>query len=149
MSVFFGTFEYNLDAKNRLTVPPFFREMLKKEKEKYFMVTVGLNDCLYLFLPCEWENLISKNSEIFTSPDKEQMRAFKRFFFSNAKKADTDKLGRILITPYHKRYAKLKKQIVIAGVGNKAEIWDIKLWQDYNKKKIKPNKAKFSKIYDI
>lgn len=149
MSVFFGTAKYNLDAKGRLTLPPSFRYLLKKEKEKYFMVTVGLNNCLYLFLPSQWEKLIADNMNIFSSTDKEQVRAFKRFFFGNAKKLQTDKLGRILIDPHHRQYAKLKKYTVIIGVGNKAEIWDYKCWQNYNKKIIEPNKVKFSKIYDI
>jgi MraZ protein len=149
MSVFFGTSKYNLDTKNRLTLPPPVRKLLKKEKAKHFMITVGLNDCLYLFLPSQWEKLISDNMSIFNSPDKERVRAFKRFFFGNAKKAEPDKLGKILLDPGHRQYAKLKKQVIIIGVGNKAEIWDSKSWQNYNKKTIEPNKLKFSRIYDI
>ncbi|HUT86097.1 MAG TPA: division/cell wall cluster transcriptional repressor MraZ [Elusimicrobiales bacterium] len=149
MGVFFGLHKYNLDGKNRLILPVYFRNLLKKEKAKYFMLALGFNKCLYLFLPSQWEKISQDNLSIFKSSDKEKERAFKRFFFGNAVKAEVDKLGRVLVNTVHKKYAGLKKKIIVVGVGNKAEIWDANQWEKYNRKVIIPNKEKFSKIYDI
>ena len=149
MKTFFGRHQYSLDTKHRLILPVAFRNLLKTEKAKYFVVTLGLDKCLYLFLPAQWEKIAEDSLSIFKSADKQKERAFKRFFFANALKADVDKMGRILISPVHKKYAGLKKKITIIGVGNKAEIWDSKAWENYSAKVITPNKAKFAKIYDI
>jgi len=149
MGVFFGTDEYRLDAKNRLFLPPRFRDALAKEKGRHFMLTTGLGDCLYLFLPSQWEALLSNNMEIFRTSDKNEERALKRFFFGNAAEAPVDSMGRILIAQTHKDYAKLRKDAAVIGVGNKAEIWDLASWKKYQKTEIAPREKKFSKIYDI
>jgi MraZ protein len=149
MNTFFGIHQYSLDSKNRLILPVYYRRLVKSEKARHFMITLGLNRCLYLFLPSQWEKISEDNLSIFKSSDKEKERAFKRFFFGSAVKSQIDRLGRILINPMHKKYAGLKKKIVIVGVGSKAEIWDSSGWQTYNKKVIEPNKNKFGKIYDI
>lgn len=146
---FYGEYPYTLDSKNRIFIPVRFREELKKEKENYMMLTIGINHCLYLFLPSKWEELISNNMQIFKSENKEEERAFKRFFFGNATDAPLDEQGRILIPQNHKNYASLKRDVIIRGVGNKAEIWNLNLWNKYKKEVMGPLFAKFSKIFDI
>ena len=149
MGAFFGIDEYTLDPKNRLFFPPRYRQALDNEQGKHFMLTTGLNGCLYLFLPSQWNALLEGNMLEFKSGDKEEERAFKRFFFGNAAEAPLDSMGRILIGQNHKNYAELSKKVVVIGVGNKAELWDVERWERYKQQAIVPNEQKFSKIYDI
>lgn len=149
MPAFYGITQYKLDPKNRLFLPAAFRAALKKEKGGHFMLTTGLNGCLYLFLPSQWEGLLANNMQVFRGDDREQERAFKRFFFGNAQEAEVDSAGRILISSQQREYAALERDAVIVGVGNKAEIWSAARWNKYNEEAIKPNAALFSKVYDI
>ncbi|MBI4802346.1 MAG: division/cell wall cluster transcriptional repressor MraZ [Elusimicrobia bacterium] len=149
MSTLYGEYSYVLDSKNRMFIPARFREVLHKEDKNYFMLSIGLDRCLYLFLPSKWEELIAHSAEIFKSENKEEQRAFKRFFFGNAADAQLDEQGRILVPQNQKKYASLKKQIMILGVGNKAEIWDAQTWSRYKKDVMGPASAKYGKLFDL
>ncbi|MGC8867480.1 MAG: division/cell wall cluster transcriptional repressor MraZ [Elusimicrobiales bacterium] len=149
MSSFYGEYQFVIDQKNRVFIPAKFRDELKKEKAKKFMITIGLDGCLYIFPPSTWHQLMKNNMEIFRSENKEEERAFKRFFFSNACELDIDEQGRILIPNSHRGYASINRDVVIIGAGNKIEIWAKEKWQDYSEKKIKKSIKKFSKILDI
>lgn len=149
MASFYGEYQFVMDPKNRVFIPSKFRDEIKKEKAKYFMITIGLDGCLYIFPPSTWNELLKNNMEVFRSENKEEERAFKRFFFSNASEAEIDEQGRILISNSHKNYADIKKDVVIIGAGNKIEIWAKEKWEEYNNTKIKKSIEKFSKILDI
>ena len=149
MSTLYGEYSYVMDVKNRVFVPARFRDELHKEDKNYFMLSIGLDHCLYIFLPSKWEELIANNMAAFKSDKKEEERAFKRHFFGNAADAQLDEQGRILIPQNQKAYASLKKDILIRGAGNKAEIWDAKVWSKYKKDVMDPSLEKFSKIVDL
>ncbi|MCR4295663.1 MAG: hypothetical protein NUW21_09030, partial [Elusimicrobia bacterium] len=82
MALLIGRYDYSLDPKNRLAVPPKYREVLAQEKGRSFYLTSGMEGCLYLFLPAQWEKMLGDDLKMFSLPDKEQERAFKRKFFS-------------------------------------------------------------------
>ena len=149
MGSLYGEYSYVMDAKSRVFIPARFREELSREDKNYLMVSLGLDRCLYIFLPSKWEELIANNMEIFKSENKQEERAFKRFFFGNAADAQLDEQGRILLPQNQKAYASLKKEILIRGVGNKAEIWDAQIWSKYKKDVMEPSFDKFSKIIDL
>lgn len=149
MGALYGEHAYNLDSKNRVFVPARFREELKKEKECHFMLTIGLDYPLYMFLPSQWESLIANNMQAFRSDNREEERAFKRMFFGNAVDVVVDDQGRILIPSNHKAHARLKKNLIIRGVGNKVEIWDAKCWLKYKKEIAEPSFEKISKLLDL
>jgi len=149
MSSLYGEYTYVMDAKSRVFIPARLREELRREDKNYFMLSTGLDRCLYIFLPSKWDELLANNAEIFKSENKEEARAFKRFFFGNASDAQLDEQGRILIPQNQKVYASLKKDILIRGVGNKAEIWDAQTWSKYSKEVMEPSFEKFSKIIDL
>jgi MraZ protein len=149
MSSLYGEYEYVIDAKSRVFIPSRFRDELRKEDKNYLMLSVGLDNCLYIFLPSKWEELLAGNMQVFKSENKEEERAFKRFFFGNDCEAELDDQGRILIPHNQKIYASLKKDVLIRGVGNKAEIWDAQVWSKYKKDVIEPSLGKFGKILDI
>jgi len=124
MPALIGKYDYTLDLKNRLFVPPRYRELLAVEHGRHFVLSMGIDRCLYLFLPSQWEALISAGNESIRFGDKRKQRAVKRVLFSGAMEAAPDEQGRILVPQELKEYAALRKEVVIAGSGNKAELWD-------------------------
>ena len=123
-----GEFEHNIDAKGRLFMPAKLRESLGK----HFVVTKGVDGCLDVYPLNEWEKL--KNSFAQKMMPKQKERDVSRFIFGGAVEADPDKQGRILLPINLRTYAKLADMALIVGVGAKAEIWDAKRYEDYNKK---------------
>ena len=149
MALLIGRYEYSLDPKNRLSIPSKFREALLQEKATCFYLTSGLDGCLYLFLPSQWNKLLENDLQAFTMPDKEKERAYKRKFFSEATEVELDSAGRILIPQYLKAHAGLKEQVLVQGAGKRAEIWDQKSWNSYNKSKGEPIYRMVGKTLEI
>ena len=93
-----------------------------------FIVTRGLDKCLFVYPNAEWDNVISKYKEL---PNTKDARAFMRFFLSGASVTDYDKQGRINISGPLKSYANLSKECVIIGVNERIEIWDKDSWENF------------------
>jgi len=146
---FIGQYLHAIDAKNRLFIPPAFREKLSAEKAKAFIMTTGLDGCLWLFLPSQWENLLSGRVSAISLPDKELERAFKRKFFAEATEASVDPQGRILVPQLLKAYAGLKRNVFVQGANTRIEIWDEARWRHYSRTKIQPSLKKFGKVLEI
>jgi MraZ protein len=149
MTLLIGRYEYSLDSKNRLAIPPKFREALQAEKGDRLYLTSGLEGCLYLFLPSQWSRLLDNDLQAFALPDKEQERAFKRKFFSEATDVELDSAGRVLVPGYLKEHAGLKADVLVQGAGKRAEIWDAKRWDSYTKAKVDPAYKLVSKSLEI
>ncbi|MFI5347019.1 MAG: division/cell wall cluster transcriptional repressor MraZ [Elusimicrobiota bacterium] len=149
MALLIGRYDYSLDPKNRLAVPPKYREVLAQEKGRSFYLTSGMEGCLYLFLPAQWEKLLADDLKMFSMPDKEAERAFKRKFFSEAVEVEPDAQGRILVPQYLKEHAGLRFDVLVQGAGNRAEIWDAKRWAAYEKSTIAPAYKKIGKSVEI
>ena len=112
-----GEYHHNIDDKGRLVIPTKYREELGDE----FIITRGIERCLYVYCKVEWEKLVSKlNTVPFTKKDA---RTFMRSFFSGATVCEFDKSGRINITSPLVSYAGLTKECVIIGVNDRLEIW--------------------------
>lgn len=112
-----GEFHHNIDEKGRLVIPTKFREELGND----FVISKGIEKCLYVYSNTEWEKLVSKlNTLPFTKKDT---RSFTRFFFSGATVEKFDKSGRINITSPLVSYAGLDKECIIIGVNDHLEIW--------------------------
>ena len=124
--MFIGEFQHNLDEKGRLAIPAKFRADLKKGA----VVTKGLYNCLFLYTKDAWEELItSKLSRL--SFNKANQRAFARFMLSGASEVEFDAQGRIVLPEYLRHFADLHKQVVIAGLYDRLEIWDKDRWEAY------------------
>ncbi|MDX9871656.1 MAG: division/cell wall cluster transcriptional repressor MraZ [Clostridia bacterium] len=124
--MFTGEYQHGVDEKGRLIVPAKFREVLGD----LFMITKGLDNCLFVYPQSEWSILENKLKNLpFTNKDA---RAFARFFFSGAGECETDKQGRILITANLREYAHIVKDVVIIGVGTRIEIWAKEIWEKYS-----------------
>ncbi len=152
ISVTIGQYDYTLDTKNRLVVPPSYREALVRENGSHFFVTTALGDdpCLWFFLPSQWEKLLEDfNEQTKHIKDKSQVRAARVKIFGSASQVQADEQGRILVPHNLKEYAKLKKDVVIVGAGNKAEIWDDAKFQRFSKTKADPAMTKLAKDLDL
>lgn len=124
--MFMGEYNHSVDAKGRLIVPSKFREQLGNE----FVVTKGLDGCLFVYSKSEWENIEEKFRNVpLTTKDA---RKFARFFFAGAASCEVDKQGRILLPVVLREYAGIEKDVVSVGVFNRVEIWDKDKWQESN-----------------
>lgn len=123
MPALIGRYEHTLDDKNRMFVPSRYREMLHAEGGRHFILSMGLDRCVYLFLPSQWERLLSQSQELFQFKDKRRQRAVKRVLFSSAQEAGLDEQGRILIPQHLRLHGGLRRELMVVGTGNKAEIW--------------------------
>jgi len=124
--LFYGEYQHSVDAKGRVIVPSRFREGLGEK----FIITKGLDNCLFVYSLDEWSNLETKLKTLPLS--SKDARAFIRFFFSGATECEVDKQGRILIPANLREYAGLEKEIYIIGVSTRVEIWDKLKWEAYN-----------------
>ena len=121
-----GEYEHTLDAKGRLAVPAKLRESLGGK----FIITKGLDGCLFVYDMEQWQLLEQKLAALPMSLG--DARKFTRFLFGGACEAECDKQGRVLLPPNLRRHASLEKDAVIVGVGNRVEIWDAQKWAEYN-----------------
>lgn len=120
-----GEYRHNVDVKGRVSVPSKFREDLGQS----FVVTKGLDNCLFMYSKTEWETFENKLKQLpLTNQDA---RSFMRFFFAGATECEVDKQGRINIPQVLREYANITKDVVIVGVATRAEIWDSQNWKNY------------------
>ncbi len=126
ISVFLGEYQHTIDAKNRIVLPSKFRDGLGQ----HFVVTKGLDNCLFVYAMPEWEALHDKVKSLPVTD--ENVRRFVRFFFGGAMDVEPDSQGRVMIPANLREYAEIKKEIVSIGVSNRIEIWSKENWNAYN-----------------
>ena len=118
-----GEYDHSLDAKGRLTMPAKLREDMGEK----FIITTGLDGCLFGFSMSEWQKFEDK---LKTLPiTNKNARNFVRFFLSGATECEIDKQGRFLIPNNLRLAAELDKEAVIIGVGTRLEIWNKANWE--------------------
>jgi len=123
--MFMGEYRHSLDDKGRLIIPSKFRGELGAS----FVVTRGLDHCLFAYPRSEWSHLEEKLKSLpFTRADA---RAFTRFFFSGAIEVELDKQGRISLPAHLREFAQLEKDCVVIGVSTRVEIWSKENWESY------------------
>jgi MraZ protein len=128
--MFIGEYQHGLDSKNRMIIPSKLREELGNK----FILTKGLDGCLYAYPMSEWKILEEKLKSLpLTNKDA---RAFVRFFFAGACEVELDKQGRGLLPQNLIEYANIEKEIVSIGVLTRIEIWSKEKWTEYNEANI-------------
>ncbi len=123
--MFLGEYRHSIDDKNRLAVPAKFRQLLISGA----VITKGLDECLFLYPKAAWESWSEKLAKLPISQSKS--RAFLRMMLGGAMEVELDKQGRVVLPDYLKGYAGLKKQVVIAGLYDRLEVWDTDKWEQY------------------
>ncbi len=120
-----GEYQHNIDTKGRIIVPSKFRDGLGEQ----FVVTRGLDQCLFAYPMNEWHQLEEKLKKLPLT--KKDARAFTRFFFSGAVECELDKQGRINIPAPLRKYAGIEKECAVIGVSNRVEFWAENKWNEF------------------
>ena len=124
--MFIGEYEHTVDVKGRIIMPSKLRENIGEK----FIITKGLDKCLFAYSKSEWTNFEEK---LKTLPlTNKNARDFVRFFLSGAVECEIDKQGRFLVPANLRTYANIDKEIVIIGVGTRLEIWNKESWTNYS-----------------
>lgn len=132
-----GEYHHSLDDKGRLTIPSKIREELGSS----FVITRGLDGCLFIYPNEEWKQVVNKYKEL---PNIKDARNFMRFLLSGASNCDFDKQGRVNLSLPLMKYAGLTKECVIIGVNDHLEVWSEERWQSF----MEINEEQFSDIAD-
>ena len=124
--MFIGEYSHSVDSKGRIIVPAKFRTGLGER----FILTKGLDNCLFVFPEKEWEIFEEKLKRLpLTSRDA---RAFVRLFFSGAAICERDRQGRMTLPANLKKHANINKDVITIGVSTRIEIWGKEEWGKYN-----------------
>ena len=120
-----GEHEYTIDDKNRLTLPAKFRDSFAEG----LVLTRGLDHCVNAFSPAGWEAYVADRLAGL-DPHSSEARKIRRYLFAGATEVQPDKQGRVMVPGYLAQYAGLARDVVVAGVGDRLEIWDRAAWRD-------------------
>lgn len=122
--MFFGEFEYKIDEKGRLPVPPKFRNELKDG----VVLAPGIEKCITAYTIPEWKKLAAT---LTSNPlTRSKMRRLSRALFSTAFSTKIDNQGRIAIPAPLKEYADITDEVVVAGANTYLEIWNKSSWEE-------------------
>ena len=124
--MFMGEYNHTIDPKGRLIIPSKFRDLLGDE----FIVTKGLDGCLWVYPKNEWQDLEEKLSKL--PLNNKSARKITRFLVSGATTCELDKQGRILLPQVLREFGQLEKDVVLAGNLKRVEIWSKANWTEQN-----------------
>lgn len=123
--MFIGEYNHSIDSKGRLAIPAKFRHALSEGA----VVTRGVDNCLVLYSKEQWREIAQKLAKLPQSQTK--ARAYARLQLAGAMDIDFDVQGRVTLPEYLRTFAGLKKQIVVAGLFDRLELWDYDKWNKY------------------
>jgi len=135
--MFMGEYHHTIDDKGRITIPAKLRYELGEE----FIVSKGLDGCLFLYPKDEWNNVTEKYKEL---PNTRDARNYLRIMLGGAVNSEFDKQGRINISGPLINHADLKKDCIIIGVNERLEIWSKDRWENF----LSDNEESISDIAD-
>ncbi|BBL34497.1 transcriptional regulator MraZ [Nitrosomonas stercoris] len=128
--MFRGSTQLNLDSKGRLAIPAKYRDELLGKCDGHIVVTADPSRCLVIYPQPVWAPIEAQLNKMFSL--NEQVRRLQRLVIGNACEVEMDSSGRILIGPYLRQFAGLQKEVVLAGLGEKFELWDMEKWNQEN-----------------
>ena len=122
--MFFGEFEYKIDEKGRVPIPPRFRRDLREG----VILAPGAEKCITVYPLAEWKKL----AETLTSSSvvRSKLRRLKRALFATAFNLSMDGQGRIALPTSLRQYAEIVDEVVIAGANNYLELWNKVHWDE-------------------
>ncbi len=125
--MFRGRFEYSLDDKGRVKIPPKFKELLRGRNINTLVMTI-FDDCIYAYPHDVWEELEKKAVNLPLT--NKAARRFKRMFFSSAQDVNIDRQGRVLIPQVLREDAAIEKDVVVLGNLDHIEFWSKERWEE-------------------
>lgn len=125
---FRGTFDHTLDAKNRLTVPARYRATFADGV--VLAMPVDQQPCVGVWRPAEYERYTERAlSEL--PPLSSKLAQLERFFYGSSQDAELDAAGRIMVPSFLTEHAKLQREVVVVGAGDRLELWNRQDWNDH------------------
>ena len=135
LNTFTGEFSYTVDAKGRVNIPSKFRKVLSADNEDTFVITRGMDPCVWVYPIVIWQNIENDLKNLSS------LSAINRTFVRNTVRYATpltyDGQGRIQLTTNLINYADLDKKTLIIGMVNKIEIWNPDRLKEIDKKNMK------------
>lgn len=122
-----GEYHHSVDEKGRLALPTKFR----KDLSAGVVVTRGLDHCLFVYTKQTWDKVAGRLANL--PMNQKNNRAFARLMLAGAMDAQIDGQGRVVLPDYLRTFAGLSKNVVVAGVHDRLEIWDEAEWEKYTK----------------
>jgi MraZ protein len=127
--MFRGRYEHTIDAKGRTSLPARYRDVLSSIGERRIILTSALDPCLVAYTAPEWHAFEERLAKL-PQFDK-AVQKLKRLYVSGAVECEVDDSGRILVPPTLRGHAHLAKNVLWAGSGKYAELWDAELWKEH------------------
>lgn len=118
-----GEFEHSVDDKNRLTLPAKFRQALAAG----VVLTRGLDACVNVYGSADWHRLVEGRLAPL-DPLSGEARTLQRFFYGGAVETQPDRQGRVMLPPALIEHARLGREVVVVGLGDRLEIWNRSAW---------------------
>lgn len=131
--MFGGVTHLNIDPKNRLAIPARYRDILQVHSAGKLVITLESAQCLLLYPEHEWSKAREKVQNLPNSLHP-LVKSYQRLVLGYAESVEIDKVGRVLLPAALKDMAKLNREIVLVGMGNRFELWDKENWQQETEK---------------
>ncbi|MGK7396425.1 MAG: division/cell wall cluster transcriptional repressor MraZ [Candidatus Cyclobacteriaceae bacterium M3_2C_046] len=129
MSGFQSEYECKIDAKGRLVLPAKIKAQLPESSGNTIVLRRGFEPCLVIYPKVEFNKIYSRISGL--NEFNEEFRTLQRNFFRGNTTIELDNMGRFLIPKSMARYAQLEKEVVVVGLGNRVEIWNPDLYDEF------------------
>lgn len=129
MSIFTGEYECKLDAKGRLVLPSRIKSRLPETSGNQVVLMRGMEPCLVLYSLVEYRKIYSRIAAL--NEFNEEYRKLQRNFFRRVAEIELDSAGRLLVPKMMMKYASLEKEVIVVGMGNRVEIWNTKVYDEY------------------
>tara|TARA_S200000501_G_scaffold159747_1_gene150665 strand:- start:752 stop:1216 length:465 start_codon:yes stop_codon:yes gene_type:complete len=145
-NTFIGEYSYTIDSKGRLNIPSRFRKSLSENDANTFVITKGLDPCIWVYPLTEWLKI--ENNLRNLSSVKNINRTFVRHTTRYASSSTYDKQGRVLLTPSLVNYASINKEVLIIGAIGKIEIWNPEKLQEVDKQNMEIEQDAYDELAD-
>lgn len=128
--MFRGIFHNSVDEKGRMSIPARFREQIRESHETPLVLTLGFDQCLFLYPMDEWKKIETKLASLDTL--NAEVRQFVRTILKATDEVEVDTQGRIVVSPVLRKEAGIGKSVVIVGMLHRIEIWDKEKYDTYH-----------------
>ena len=128
--MFRGIFHNSVDDKGRTSIPARLREQIRDGHETPLVLTLGFDQCLFLYPMDAWKKIEEKLSSLDTL--NAEVRQFQRTILKATDEVEMDQQGRIVISPVLRKEAGINKSVVIVGMLHRIEIWDKEKYENYH-----------------
>ena len=145
-NTFIGEYTYSVDSKGRLNIPSRFRKSLSKNDNNTFVITKGLDTCIWVYPLSEWLKI--ENNLRNLSSVKNINRTFVRHTTRYASPSTYDKQGRVSLTPSLIEYATIDKEVLIIGAIRKIEIWNPAKLKEVDQENLKIEQDSYDELAD-